>query len=65
MKKTCKRILTAVLTCCLLLCLAACGSNGSTASTEAPAKPESTLSRYDYVDGIALQIGNIVITGQG
>lgn len=61
MKKTCKRILTAVLTCCLLLCLAACGSNGSTASPEAPAKPESTLSRFDYVADLQGNTVNMTI----
>ncbi len=51
MKTICKKILAAVLAGCLLLSLAACsgGNSGKAASTEAPAKAEATLSRYDYV----------------
>lgn len=56
MKKTCKKILTAVLAGCLVLGLAACGGAAAPAKTEAPAKAEApaqaeaaALSRLDYV----------------
>lgn len=47
--KICKKMLTAVLVCCLILGLAACGGSSTTTSTQAPAKEEAALSRYDYV----------------
>lgn len=68
MKRLYKKILTAVLACCVVLSLAACGgspsaseTSSSTSETGSSSGETTTLSRYDYVADLQGNTVNMTI----